>query len=196
MLILMSLCLFVAMSPQTVTGLMAHVLDKIVGSVAGHSFTQLEFTGPPLSIVGRINTGTLVAIVIGTIGFLFWSRLKTTDRQPTWCCGYVKPTVRMQYTGRSFTEMLSSRLVPRFLRLRISNQSPQGLFPKPSNFASETNDPIGEKIYEPFFQRCTNWLTRLRFLQKGQVHVYLLYIAITVVAALSWASVRRLWDVP
>jgi hypothetical protein len=100
----------------------------------------------------------------------------------------------MQYTGRSFTEIIAEQLLPRFLRPRTTRQAPRGLFPATGEFDSTTADPVSEKVYEPFFRYCAERFAWLRILQQGQVHVYLLYIVLTVVLALAWVSVRARWS--
>ncbi|HEV3384341.1 MAG TPA: proton-conducting transporter membrane subunit [Gemmata sp.] len=195
MLLLVFLCFSTAMIPQTVTELMYKVIDQTAGLEAGQALTQFASSGVHLAVIGNINIGTSIAFAAGLVGLMVWTRLKVHSVGPTWGCGYAKPTARMQYTGRSFTEMITERLLPRFLRPRTARRAPQGLFPTHSAFTSETNDPVNETIYGPFFLRWAEWFSRLRFLQKGQVHIYLLYIALTVVLALSWASVRRWWAV-
>ena len=62
-----------------------------------------------------------------------------------------RPTVRIQYTGRSFAEMLAERLLPRFLRPRTNRHAPRGLFPSQSEFGSECPDPFTKKVYDPLF---------------------------------------------
>ena len=110
---------------------------------------------------------------------------------PTWGCGYLRPTVRMQYTGGSFAEMIGEHLLPRFLRPRTTRRAPRGVFPSESEFGSHCPDPVSERVYEPFFRRWAERFSRLRILQQGKVHVYLVYMVLTVVLALAWVSVRR-----
>jgi hypothetical protein len=97
----------------------------------------------------------------------------------------------MQYTGRSFAEMMAERLLPRPLRPRTSRRPPRGLFPAEGDFGSDCPDPLAERLYEPFFRRWADRFARLRILQQGRVNVYLLYVVLTVVLALTWVSVRR-----
>jgi len=54
-------------------------------------------------------------------------------------------------------------------------------------------DPISEKLYEPLFQRWAQRFARLRVLQQGKIHVYLVYVVLMVALALTWFSVRRWW---
>jgi len=193
MMVLVVLCLAAAMVPRTVTSWMSTVIEQNAGLKAGQTEAQLATSGISLSIVGQINFVTLIAIAVGLMALIARLRQSSYEVAPTWGCGYASPTPRMQYTGRSFTEILSERLLPRAIRLRPVKRVPTGLFPLETEFATETTDPVNEKIYEPFFHRWGDWFTRLRVFQRGQVHIYLLYIALMVVLAMSWASLRRWW---
>jgi NADH:ubiquinone oxidoreductase subunit 5 (subunit L)/multisubunit Na+/H+ antiporter MnhA subunit len=193
MLVLVFLCLTVAVIPQTVAGLLRGVLSQLLGPDAGQGLLNLELSEAPLHIVGNLNAVTLVAIGGLTALLLAWARYTRQAEGPTWACGYVKPTVRMQYTGRSFAELLAEHLLPRFFRPHTTRQSPQGLFPSKSDFGTETPDPLTEKVYEPFFRRWAERFSLLRVLQQGQVHVYLMYILLVVVLALAWVSLRTWW---
>jgi hypothetical protein len=105
----------------------------------------------------------------------------------TWGCGYAAPTARMQYTGRSFAQ-LYGELLPRSLRARVDVVRPEGLFPAPGRLASRSDDPVTGGVYEPVLERAADRFARLRFLQQGLLHVYVLYILVAVVAGLAWAS--------
>jgi hydrogenase-4 component B len=70
------------------------------------------------------------------------------------------------------------------------------LFPASGEFASQTFDPICEKVYRPLFARAADRFSRLRVLQQGKVHVYLLYIMLAVVLALAWVSLGTGWSTP
>ncbi|HLN29120.1 MAG TPA: proton-conducting transporter membrane subunit [Gemmataceae bacterium] len=193
MVLLVLLCLVAAVFPLKVTEWLAGPLNQILGQAAGQTLLELESSDAPLHIVGNINAWTLLAVALGALGFYAWSRMRGRTEGPTWGCGYVRPTARMQYTGRSFAEMIGEHLLPRFLRPHISRQAPRGLFPVRSNFGSDCPDPFSEKVYEPFFRRWAKRFSRLRILQQGKVHVYLLYIVLMVVLALAWVSLRTLW---
>ena len=64
-----------------------------------------------------------------------------TAEGPTWGCGYLMPTVRMQYTGRSFAEMIAEHLLPRFLRPRTTRQAPRGLVSLAERLRRQTSRP-------------------------------------------------------
>jgi formate hydrogenlyase subunit 3/multisubunit Na+/H+ antiporter MnhD subunit len=193
MVLLVFLCLAVATVPQAVTGWMAGALDQVLDRQAGGTLVELESSEAPLAIVGFVNAGTLIAIAAGMLGLLVWSRRAVCAEGPTWGCGYVRPTVRMQYTGRSFAEMIAEHLLPRFLQPHTARRAPCGLFPSKSDFVAESPDPVSEMVYEPFFRGWAERLSRLRVLQQGKLHVYLVYILLVVVLALAWVSLRTWW---
>jgi hydrogenase-4 component B len=203
--ILACLCLASALVPATVVELTFGPLTQILGRDAGRAWLDLEVAEAPLAVIGDINAWTLLALLAAAVVLVAltkadarglsgsepaptWSR-----RGPTWGCGYARPTSRMQYTGRSFVQMLAEHLLPRFLRPRTRREAPRGLFPSAGEFDSASPDPVRDKVYEPFFRRWADRFTRLRILQQGKVHVYLVYIMVVVVAALAWASLRTWW---
>ena len=193
MLVLVALCVAVATIPQTVVGLVMPVVGQVLGAQMAHSWPNLETAVAPVHVLGAINAWTVGAIVAVLLSFLAWSGKAVRAKGPTWGCGYVKPTARMQYTGRSFAEMTTKQLLPRFLRPHTTRKAPQGLFPSPGEFASTCPDPVSERFYEPLFRDLADRFSRLRIIQQGKVHVYLVYIALTVVLALAWVSIRLWW---
>jgi hydrogenase-4 component B len=193
MWLLVACCVIVAVAPHTVVGLMSGALDQTLGLQAGIAPTTLKSSEAPLSVLGSFNAVTLTAVVGGTLALLAWIRRTSKAEGVTWGCGYVMPTVRMQYTGRSFAEMMAEHLLPRFLMPRTRRQGPRGIFPSAGDFAAECPDPVSQRMYEPFFRRCGERFSGLRILQQGKVNIYLVYIVLTVVLALAWVSIRTMW---
>lgn len=190
MVLLVFLCFIAAIFPQALHGLMSGALNQVLGHDPGQAVFELERAEAPLSVVGYVNAAALIAVAAGMLGLRAWSRRAGSSQGATWGCGYVRPTVRMQYTGCSFAEMLAEQLLPRFLRPQTARRAPRGLFPDASDFRSNSPDPVSEKIYEPFFRRAAARFSRLRILQQGKLHVYVVYILLAVVMALAWVSVR------
>jgi hydrogenase-4 component B len=101
----------------------------------------------------------------------------------TWDCGYAAPDSRMQYTSSSFVEPVAN-----FFRAVLNPHrkisSPQGYFPHTGTFKKETNDIFMDLFYIPVFKNVTKAFLHLRWLQAGKIHVYVGYIAFTIIAAL------------
>jgi formate hydrogenlyase subunit 3/multisubunit Na+/H+ antiporter MnhD subunit len=103
----------------------------------------------------------------------------------TWDCGYAQPNARMQYTASSFAGPLA-RLFQPFLRARSEGAAPQGLFPAPVTLSTKLRDVATDYVAVPLF-RAIAWLAQqVRWLQHGRVQLYVLYIAVTLLALLLW----------
>lgn len=112
-------------------------------------------------------------------------RKRNVAQGVTWDCGYVKPDARMQYTSSSFaqplTEMFRGLLSTRRGGLPITR-----LFPAESTFSTETPDVFSVRLLRPGIRGVGSLLSSLRWLQHGRLQLYVLYIAIALVALLVW----------
>ena len=110
---------------------------------------------------------------------------RVVGQSATWGCGYARPTARIQYTATSFSQPITTQF-DSLLGTCASVAPPDGYFPRHSAVASETLDACSEKIYRPAFTLLDRALSRLRWLQHGTVQLYVLYIALTLLALLVW----------
>jgi hypothetical protein len=82
-------------------------------------------------------------------------------------------------------------LVTQF-RLLIGNReaivAPSGYFPSAASYASDSGDPFLSLLFAPTFRWFRRLASRLNVIQHGHIHVYVLYIAATLIAILVWAS--------
>lgn len=130
------------------------------------------------------------ALFLAVLGGVLLLRRRLLAGRPvtaagTWDCGYAAPTARMQYTASSFAQPLTA-LFATFLRTRRHVTAPQGLFPAAAALESHTPDACRRLLFEPLFRRAAGALSRLRWLQHGQLRIYVLYIAVVLVALLVW----------
>jgi hydrogenase-4 component B len=110
-----------------------------------------------------------------------------TRRGPVWGCGYLFPTARMQYTASSFVQPLMTQF-RLFVRNRETLAAPQGYFPRSSSYSSDNGDPALRLLFVPTFRWFDRVASRLNVIQHGHTHVYVLYVAATLVVLLIWAS--------
>lgn len=178
----------VALAPRVLTDASLPVEVELLGSDWA-SPVRLAVHAP-LGSLGTVNA-VLWGLLFGGAALL---RLVTLRRpvtsDATWGCGYAAPSTRMQYTSGSFAELVTTHVVPRALRSRHVEAAPaaKDLFPRPSTLSSTHVDPVTRRVYEPFLRRWADRLVRLRWLQKGQLHVYLVYILATTLAGLAWSA--------
>ena len=134
---------------------------------------------------GRQPAELFLAALLG------WTRLRIAGRDApartgTWDCGYARPTARMQYTASSFAQPLTD-LFRVFLGTRRKFTPPQGALPtQPSAFHSETPDIFTERCFRPLGNGIAWLMAHPRRLQLGRVQVYVLYVALTLIALLIW----------
>jgi NADH:ubiquinone oxidoreductase subunit 5 (subunit L)/multisubunit Na+/H+ antiporter MnhA subunit len=104
----------------------------------------------------------------------------------TWACGYCRPTARMQYSGASFSRSFALLLKP-LTRVRARGASVQGLFPECSKVVVTCPDWLTEWWNCLLFRPSAAVAEAAKNMQSGLVNMYILYIVIALVAALTWA---------
>ena len=140
--------------------------------------------GPLWSIAGAaLGLYALIALVAGLRWWLLSGR--QVGEGGTWDCGYAQPSPRMQYTGSSFAQPLTD-LFALVLQPRRNLEPPEGFFPSSAALSTETPDVCTERLYAPVFSAIGRGLSVLRWLQHGQVHLYVLYIALTLLVLFIW----------
>lgn len=183
LIILSAACVIVSAGFVFALPLMSAPVSQLTGiNLAGISS---ELKHAKLYLSGILLITALLVSVISTVllirNFMFKKREQATTC--TWDCGYSAPSARMQYTASSFVQPLIN-FFSTLLRPQIKRYPPEGYFPQKENFKSEVNDIYMEMLFVPVFKGITKTFSRLRWLQGGKVHVYVGYIALTIVAAL------------
>jgi len=106
-------------------------------------------------------------------------------RQPTWGCGYLAPTARMQYGPASFVEPATRLLAgPMGVTSRLDME--QGWFPARARLLVSAPDRLKASVFVPIFELAARVCDSLKVMQHGRVHLYILYVLATVVLLLAW----------
>ena len=185
MLLLAAGCVAIGcLAPLVVRGLVP-VVERVSGMPSEMVRGVVASATGPLSFVGSAAVGlfVLIALVAGVRQRLLSGR--RVKESCTWDCGYARPSPRMQYTASSFAQPLTE-LFGVFLRSRRHLVPPEGFFPQSASFTTETPDVCAQRLYAPIFTAIGRGLSALRWLQHGQVHLYILYIALTLLVLLVW----------
>ena len=182
--ILAALCLGLGLAAPWLLTLIAPVL----ASLAGLPAADLAQTCAQLAATLRIVVLAGAGFGVLALGFAVWRMTLLAGRELrrglTWDCGFARPTSRMQYTASSFTQPLVEFFT--VLRQRREFVRPQGLFPAEASLATATTDTLVSNGWRPAF-RGVGWvLFKLHRLQTGSIHLYILYIALTLIALLIW----------
>jgi hydrogenase-4 component B len=162
--------------------------------VAGATGLAVGQVRPSLAAVAASMTMVVVVfgilIVVAALAWVVRSRrlaLVGVRRAPVWGCGYLRPTPKMQYTASSFAQPLTT-LFGLFIRNRQILVPPSGYFPMVASYASDSGDPFLRLLFAPTFRWFSRAVSRMNVVQQGHIHVYVLYLAVTLVALLIWAN--------
>ena len=181
--VLMACCTLIGVAPL----LVVPILDGGVSAWAPDLKERIPrlATLAPLDRITLMGSLLMAGLVLG--GALLWirMRLSVVVKGPTWGCGYLAPTARMQYSSSSFAEMLVG-LFAWVLRPRTHKPRDLPLFPHRTDFHSEVPDTVLDEIVLPTFHFGARLFSLLRVFQQGNIQVYLLYIFVALIALLLW----------
>ncbi len=185
MALLAAACLAIGLGAGSVLQGLAPAVVTLTGMNLEQVMAPFAETGASLRPV-TIAALTLVglALVLAGLRRLILSRRDVREAD-TWDCGYARPTARMQYTASSFAAPLTALFRP-VLRTAARQHGPTGLFPGKASFSSHTADVGEERFYAPIFRGVRTVLGKLHWLQHGTVQLYILYIALALLALLIW----------
>jgi hydrogenase-4 component B len=138
-------------------------------------------------LLGITRVAVVLLGVVLVLALLRWLLLRgrAVNQAATWGCGYTAPSARMQYTATSFAEPLLAPFAS-VIPARITERGPDGYFPSQAHYEEHHGDMAGERFLVPATRRAIRALSRLRVIQQGHLHLYLVYIALTLVALLVW----------
>jgi hydrogenase-4 component B len=162
-----------------------------VGQAAQAAEIGRQALAPAAELLG--NVVRVAAPLVGLALVLAWLRLRLLAGRPvgeagTWDCGYLAPSNRVQYTGSSFSQPMIELMHPA-LHVERGVDPVRGLFPGRASFRLAAPDWMREYLYDPLMDGLDWGSDHLKWLQHGNVNLYILYIVITLVALLAW----RLW---
>lgn len=182
MLVLAALCLGIGLSAPWVV----RALKPVVAQLAGSAVMAESLRGAyPAAAVAILLA--LIACVAALAAVRRWLLAGRSVRATvTWDCGYAAPAPRMQYTAAGYVQPLTHG-ARSILRPDNGIHGPGSVFPASASFRSETPDLAQRAWFEPFFRQAAEFLGRLRWLQQGRVHIYILYIVVVWMGLLAWA---------
>jgi hydrogenase-4 component B len=142
----------------------------------------------PVGILTYITIGSLMLLaLIAVIALIRRTLLSSREvgAAGTWDCGYTAGNTRMQYTASSYAQTLTT-VFGVTLRGTTEFKPPDGFFPEKTEFGSHYPDVFIAKFFGPIFDTIGKVMMKLRWLQQGRIQLYILYIALTLLALLFW----------
>ncbi len=112
-------------------------------------------------------------------------KAKKVDQGPTWGCGYTAGTPKHQYTATSFSDNFTSLANPVLGSKKINEKIlPADIFPEKKNFSSLSIDIFDDYVINYPKEFLLKLLKKIAVMQTGQIHHYILYTFLFIIAAL------------
>lgn len=182
----------------------SHVLAALTGVVASIGLTNpMTLRFPFLEIIASrhafadvLPIATVALLLLGALAVVFAivrfvTRERTVVIGPTWDCGFPL-TPRGEITATSFSRSLVT--IFRGI-LRPTKQSTveyhddhTRYFIKSVSIETGLRDIYRERLYQPAVTALHFLADRARRIQTGNVNMYILYFALTLIGALLWAA--------
>ena len=174
------LCLAGGIVPTLFLTLVRPVVAMLAPSVVAGALLPASFNLFPLFGLALIAAAAVIWFMVRrTIN------MRGTAAAETWGCSYLAPTPRMQYTGAAFSEFWAN-LTRSLSRCITRKPVLQGVAPHAEPFSYAPEETILERIIRPAFELAGIGCAFIRRLQHGQLHIYMLYIFITLILLTVW----------
>lgn len=184
-------CFIIGLFPM----LFLQLTDNLVKELAGRSIAG-KVSGPLLmaDYTSQVSGNSIspftifVALVVLILSALLVLRLvggRYAERKyGTWDCGFEELNSRMQYSATGFSkpiEIVFRMLFRPSRKLKVEGDLPY--HPETMEYSTTMESVFEKYIYTPVLRFIRNASKRIKFsVQTGSVHMYLIYIFITVLA--------------
>ena len=108
---------------------------------------------------------------------------KDVSSSETWGCGFSQSTVRMQYTGTSYADTIIDFFRP-FTQVQKEYSGIDEIFPGKTTYSSKIHDSAETWLHTIIIRPILFLLGQLRWLQHGNIQVYIGYIVFAVLILL------------
>ena len=180
MVLLAGACLVIGIFPNAFAGMALKAAETL----------QLGYGRIPLTPFLNLTTNiTWTALFFLTVLLLVlaWRILlyhgKTVTASGTWGCGFTRPTVKMQYTGSSYASSILAFFGP-LAPLEEDHPPIKGLFPRKTHYHSRVHDIAERHMDRLIVNPVLAAFEKLRWLQHGDIHLYIGYILLAIVVLL------------
>jgi hydrogenase-4 component B len=178
---LAALCVFLGLAGFLAVELVSPVAAQLLGNghvsetaaIASGLFRKISIAGGALIILTGIFWGLRRLLLAGRVN----------TKAPTWDCGYIAPSSRMQYTASSFSWPVVN-MFRWLIRPRLHARIRKEYFPHYAELSSHTDDVFRQNFFAPLFKWAGALAQRIHGLQEGRNQLYVLYIAITILILL------------
>jgi hydrogenase-4 component B len=184
MAVLVASCFLIGLAPLLIVPYLAQGTAAWAPEILGSANVSSGLIVlAPLDWITTVGLILVAGLTLAATALSMRLRNTKVELGPTWGCGYVSPTVRMQYTASSFAQMVVA-LFGWALRGRTHKSELLPVFPQPARFHSEAPDPMLDEAVLPAFRFGAWLLSSFRVFQRGSIQAYVFYIFVALLALL------------
>ena len=152
-----------------------------------HQLPFVGFQGIGIETLLSVSKASWFAIIFVLV--IFGIRKLVMRKQsisvfPTWNCGYIAPTSKIQYTASSFISTYSQLLTSFFLIIK-KEKAVEGIFPKAAHLETHPYDKLEKWLIDYPITNFKSFLGRFLFIQNGKLQFYILYGIVFIISIIS-----------
>ena len=181
-------CVLLGVLPVIVLGGLDHVTQFLIGHMLGASASASGWMfvdamsaerasySPALFLLGVLVTVLLAFVLVRR---LYHGRMR---RGPAWNCGFAQSNARMQDTAEGFGQPIKQIFEPLF---HIERHVPTP-FDEHPRYETRAGDKLWHWFYLPVVALTERMSSVISVLQRGRIHIYLLFSFVTVLVLLAF----------
>ncbi len=187
-----SLCVILGIGASVVVPAVYRVVESLFGSIPAAATPSAGLWIAAPEALGHVSP-VLLAALLGSILSVVFVLYRRLHRRPlrladTWGCGRIVQTPRMEYTASAFAEPLRRVFAELYrptqdLTVNVHPDSPY--FVQSITFTSQVHPFVEHVMYQPVVRVIRAAAARVRRLQTGSVHLYLVYVVGALLVALA-----------
>lgn len=141
--------------------------------------TTVNGIASTLNILSNVGLASLGFVVV--VGVIYFLKTRAKSKRsvsvaPTWGCGYLAPTAKIQYTSKSYSRSLTKLFS--FLTVekkKYKEIEKENIFPKSRSFQSYFLDIIEVRIIQKLIHLLLRFTDYFTFIHNGKIQFYILY---------------------
>ena len=186
---LMGRAIFIVLIPSIIVAITGDKIARLIYMCICNLFSFDVYSDVGAVAVSHIEhilkPVCMLNIVICVMVMIFYALSRVLCRKhkqlssPTWDCGYVKPTSRMQYTSTALVQSITDFFSPLFgIAVRRRGAAITG---------EQGSDPADRVFWNLLFRVTARWSEKIHRFQSGYLHFYILIMVTALLVLLLWA---------
>ena len=183
-------CLVLGVAPFVVLRFLSKTTSELLGAAPDVRFNwNTVIANDSFATVSPLWIAVVLVALLASIPIALRVFRANTARRyyETWGCGRAMQTARFEYTATSFAnpfKRVFSVLYRPVKELAIEFHPESRFFVRTISYSNEARSIFDDAIYGPLNRMLRSFAERVRLLQSGNVHLYLLYILVALVVLL------------